>query len=112
MILARLPQALRSKPARGVLMCVDLALPAFAGRGRQLFKSKPRRFLIFDALDGRLARWRRKHAALGRELDSLADVISFGVAPAALEFAAACTRVRLGSATVFCLLWSRSIGRV
>src|SRR6185295_2946725 len=44
--------------------------------------------LIFDSLDGRIARWRRKHSALGRELDSLADVISFGVAPAALGFAA------------------------
>jgi CDP-diacylglycerol--serine O-phosphatidyltransferase len=44
--------------------------------------------LIFDALDGRIARWRRKHSALGRELDSLADIISFGVAPAALGFAA------------------------
>ncbi len=43
---------------------------------------------VFDWLDGRIARWRRKHSALGRELDSLADVISFGVAPAALGFAA------------------------
>ena len=41
---------------------------------------------IFDALDGRVARW-RKSLALGRELDSLADVISFGVAPAALAYA-------------------------
>ncbi|HLZ33441.1 MAG TPA: CDP-alcohol phosphatidyltransferase family protein [Nitrospira sp.] len=44
--------------------------------------------LIFDWLDGRVARWRRQHSALGRELDSLADIISFGVAPAALGFAA------------------------
>jgi CDP-diacylglycerol--serine O-phosphatidyltransferase len=43
---------------------------------------------VFDVLDGRIARWRRTHSALGRELDSLADVISFGVAPAALAFAA------------------------
>jgi len=41
---------------------------------------------VFDALDGRIARWRQQHSALGRELDSLADVISFGVAPAALAF--------------------------
>ena len=47
-----------------------------------------RRRSIFDVLDGRIARWRREHSALGRELDSLADVISFGVAPAALAFAA------------------------
>ena len=44
--------------------------------------------LVFDFLDGRVARWRHQHSALGRELDSLADVISFGVAPAALGFAA------------------------
>jgi len=43
---------------------------------------------VFDTLDGRVARWRQQHSALGRELDSLADVISFGVAPAALAFAA------------------------
>jgi CDP-diacylglycerol---serine O-phosphatidyltransferase len=43
--------------------------------------------LIFDVLDGRIARWRQKSSALGRELDSLADVISFGVAPAALGYA-------------------------
>jgi len=43
---------------------------------------------LFDMLDGRVARARHTHSALGRELDSLADVISFGVAPAALGFAA------------------------
>lgn len=43
---------------------------------------------VFDVLDGRVARWRSQHSALGRELDSLADIISFGVAPAALAFAA------------------------
>ena len=36
---------------------------------------------VFDVLDGRIARSRQEHSALGRELDSLADVISFGVAP-------------------------------
>jgi CDP-diacylglycerol--serine O-phosphatidyltransferase len=43
--------------------------------------------LVFDVLDGRIARWRQKSSALGRELDSLADVISFGVAPAVLAYA-------------------------
>ena len=41
----------------------------------------------FDALDGRIARWRKVASTLGRELDSLADVISFGIAPAALAYA-------------------------
>jgi CDP-diacylglycerol--serine O-phosphatidyltransferase len=43
--------------------------------------------LVFDVLDGRIARWRQTSPAMGRELDSLADVISFGVAPAALAYA-------------------------
>lgn len=47
--------------------------------------------LILDVLDGRIARWRLKHSALGRELDSLADVISFGVAPAAIAYGAGMT---------------------
>ena len=42
--------------------------------------------LIFDVLDGRIARWRQKASLLGQELDSLADVISFGVAPAIIAF--------------------------
>src|SRR5215469_13875888 len=43
---------------------------------------------VLDLLDGRIARWRHTNSPLGRELDSLADVISFGVAPAAIAFAA------------------------
>jgi CDP-diacylglycerol--serine O-phosphatidyltransferase len=42
---------------------------------------------VLDALDGKVARWRQQQSLLGRELDSLADVISFGVAPAALAYA-------------------------
>lgn len=42
--------------------------------------------LIFDVLDGRIARWRQKTSSLGRELDSLADIISFGVAPAIIAY--------------------------
>jgi CDP-diacylglycerol--serine O-phosphatidyltransferase len=41
---------------------------------------------VFDVLDGRVARERHEHSPLGRELDSLADVISFGVAPATLAY--------------------------
>ena len=44
--------------------------------------------LVFDVLDGRIARGRHASSALGRELDSLADIVSFGVAPAAIAFAA------------------------
>jgi CDP-diacylglycerol---serine O-phosphatidyltransferase len=42
--------------------------------------------LVFDVLDGRIARWRQQTSALGRELDSLADVISFGIAPAVIAY--------------------------
>jgi len=42
---------------------------------------------VLDALDGNIARWRKSASTLGRELDSLADVISFGVAPASLAYA-------------------------
>ncbi|MGV3492538.1 MAG: CDP-alcohol phosphatidyltransferase family protein [Ramlibacter sp.] len=61
-----------SDDARHFLWAAALAPAAFA----------------FDVLDGRIARARHQHSALGRELDSLSDVISFGVAPAALGFAA------------------------
>jgi CDP-diacylglycerol--serine O-phosphatidyltransferase len=43
--------------------------------------------IVFDVLDGRVARWRHRASPLGRELDSLADLISFGVAPAAIAYA-------------------------
>jgi CDP-diacylglycerol---serine O-phosphatidyltransferase len=43
--------------------------------------------LVCDALDGAVARWRRRSSPLGADLDSLADIVSFGVAPAALAFA-------------------------
>lgn len=39
---------------------------------------------IFDLLDGRVARWGGHESPFGREFDSLADLISFGAAPAFL----------------------------
>ena len=39
---------------------------------------------IFDLFDGRVARWGGAESPFGREFDSLADLISFGVAPAFL----------------------------
>ncbi len=41
---------------------------------------------IFDVLDGRLARLGGRESPFGREFDSLADIVSFGVAPALLVF--------------------------
>ncbi len=42
--------------------------------------------VIFDFMDGAVARWRQQHSALGADLDSLADIVSFGVAPAVLGY--------------------------
>ncbi|MBV8834386.1 MAG: CDP-diacylglycerol--serine O-phosphatidyltransferase [Acidobacteriaceae bacterium] len=42
--------------------------------------------VFFDGLDGRIARMTNTTSAFGRELDSLADVITFGIAPAVLAF--------------------------
>ena len=39
---------------------------------------------VFDALDGRLARMQGQSSDFGREFDSLADIVSFGIAPALL----------------------------
>ena len=42
--------------------------------------------LVFDVADGLVARGRRRSSPFGADLDSLADVVSFGVAPAVLGF--------------------------
>lgn len=40
-----------------------------------------------DVADGTVARWRRRASPYGADLDSLADIVSFGVGPAVLAFA-------------------------
>jgi len=42
--------------------------------------------IVLDMLDGRIARMTKTESAFGLEFDSLADVISFGVAPAVIAF--------------------------
>lgn len=42
--------------------------------------------MLFDLLDGRVARMTRTQSAFGLQLDSLADVLSFGVAPSLLMY--------------------------
>jgi CDP-diacylglycerol--serine O-phosphatidyltransferase len=42
--------------------------------------------MIFDALDGRVARMTNTQSAFGEQYDSMADMVSFGVAPALLIF--------------------------
>lgn len=57
----------------------------------------------FDALDGRLARMGGRESLFGAEFDSLADVVSFGVAPALLMF-------YLILSPTQGILWFRNIG--
>jgi CDP-diacylglycerol--serine O-phosphatidyltransferase len=42
---------------------------------------------VFDFFDGFAARWLKAYSATGKELDSLADMVSFGVAPASIMYA-------------------------
>lgn len=61
--------------------------------------------MLFDTLDGRVARMTRTQSAFGLQIDSLADVVSFGVAPALLVYQWTLHRfglLGLASAFVFC----------
>jgi CDP-diacylglycerol---serine O-phosphatidyltransferase len=42
--------------------------------------------MIFDGLDGRVARWTHTESAFGKEYDSLSDMVSFGLAPAIVTY--------------------------
>lgn len=42
--------------------------------------------MVFDGLDGRVARMTRTQSAFGAEYDSLSDMVSFGIAPALVAF--------------------------
>jgi len=57
---------------------------------------------VFDSLDGRVARAMRTESSFGREFDSLADVISFGMAPAFLAYAWGVRALAAGAAQVEC----------
>lgn len=58
--------------------------------------------LIFDMLDGKSARWTKSTSQFGVEYDSLADLVSFGVAPGLLIYAwALSAQGMFGSAVMF-----------
>ncbi|MBM7416352.1 CDP-diacylglycerol--serine O-phosphatidyltransferase [Rhodococcus sp. PvP016] len=64
-------------------MCAGLSAVKFALDGRLgLSLAMIGAAAVFDALDGRIARMLDATSRMGAELDSLADAISFGVAPA------------------------------
>jgi CDP-diacylglycerol--serine O-phosphatidyltransferase len=53
----------------------------FSAAGLALFVA-----MIFDGMDGRVARWTGTESVFGKEYDSLADMVSFGVAPALVAY--------------------------
>lgn len=72
------------------MMCGYYAiLSAFEGRASDFDKAAIAIGVafLFDSLDGRVARAMGTHSDFGKELDSLADIISFGIAPAFLAYA-------------------------
>jgi CDP-diacylglycerol--serine O-phosphatidyltransferase len=58
--------------------------------------------VVCDYLDGKIGRWRGTPHAFGKELDSLADVVAFGIAPAVFAYAYA---VREGWLTLVLVLF-------
>ena len=61
--------------------------PARLARTISRLPPRPSAFaVILDGLDGRIARMTNTTSEFGRELDSLADIISFGIAPAVLAY--------------------------
>ncbi|MFZ9305683.1 MAG: CDP-alcohol phosphatidyltransferase family protein, partial [Steroidobacteraceae bacterium] len=53
----------------------------FARAGAAIFLA-----MVFDGLDGRVARWTGTESVFGKEYDSLADMVAFGVAPALVAY--------------------------
>jgi CDP-diacylglycerol--serine O-phosphatidyltransferase len=61
--------------------------PALAAQNFEVAAKTIGLAVVLDGLDGRIARMTNTTSDFGRELDSLADVISFGIAPAILAYA-------------------------
>src|SRR5256714_3046550 len=61
--------------------------------------------MLFDMLDGRAARWLGADSRFGVQLDSLADLVSFGVAPAVLAYTSSLSQMDTAgwiAALIFC----------
>jgi CDP-diacylglycerol---serine O-phosphatidyltransferase len=59
--------------------------------------------MVFDGLDGRVARWTSTESAFGKEYDSLSDMVSFGVAPAIVTYQWGVARI-----AEYGLIWGRA----
>jgi len=79
-----------------VINCIHARLAESALSGEYLDATAPDHYrtavwfifgaAVFDSLDGRLARLGGRESLFGAEFDSLADVVSFGIAPALMMF--------------------------
>jgi CDP-diacylglycerol---serine O-phosphatidyltransferase len=58
--------------------------------------------MLFDGLDGRVARWTNTESTFGKEYDSLSDMVSFGVAPAIVTYQWGVARI-----AEYGMLWRR-----
>lgn len=58
--------------------------------------------MVFDGLDGRVARWTGTESAFGKEYDSLSDLVAFGLAPALVVYQWGVSRL-----LEFNLVWGR-----
>ncbi|WP_409298535.1 CDP-diacylglycerol--serine O-phosphatidyltransferase [Peribacillus sp. SCS-26] len=82
----RLTKSIPNMFTLGNLFCGFLSV-GYAANGQ--FKNAAVLILIgmmLDSMDGRLARMLKADSALGKELDSLADIVTFGVAPSFLVY--------------------------
>src|SRR3712207_7446589 len=69
---------------------LDGAGEAEIARAASMFDNASRAIgwaVLFDALDGRIARLTKTTTEIGVQLDSIADVVTFGIAPAVLVYA-------------------------
>ncbi|MGH9771500.1 MAG: CDP-diacylglycerol--serine O-phosphatidyltransferase [Candidatus Acidiferrales bacterium] len=65
---------------------------------------------VFDALDGRIARLTNAASNFGKEFDSLADIIAFGIAPALLAYAWGIEAIHTGYGAPLVLIYTQRAG--
>lgn len=61
----------------------------------------------FDGLDGHTARFLKSESAMGKELDSLSDLVSFGIAPAILLYSSTSSGLMIAASLLYvcCSAW-------
>jgi CDP-diacylglycerol--serine O-phosphatidyltransferase len=91
------PQQQQRKPTKGIYMLPNMVtLAALFGGFYAVVMAMNNRFdlaalgvfcaMVLDGLDGRIARMTHTQSAFGEQMDSLADMVSFGAAPALIAY--------------------------